>query len=64
MEKLPLTMVIHKRMDRMDTRLATMKEPLVHNPLEKNLGFFDFGKFTRANPKSDHAFDKIAALVT
>jgi len=62
MEKLPSTMVIHKRMDTMDTRLATMKEPLVHNPLEKNLGFFDFGKFTRANPESDHAFDKIAAL--
>jgi hypothetical protein len=40
-----------------------MKEPsLVHNPLEKNLGFFAFGKFTRANPKSDHTFDKIAAL--
>jgi hypothetical protein len=49
-------------MDTMDTRLATMKEPLVHNPLQKNLGFFDFGKFTRANPESDHAFDKIAAL--
>jgi hypothetical protein len=61
MEKLPSTMVIHKRMDT-DTRLATMKEPLVHNPLEKNLGFFDFGKFTRANPESDHAFDKITAL--
>jgi len=62
MEKLPSTMVIHKRMDTMDTRLATMKEPLVHNPLEKNLGFFDFGRFTRANPDCDHAFEKIAAL--
>ena len=49
-------------MDTMDTRLATMKEPLVHNPLEKNLGFFDFGKFTCANRESDHTFDKIAAL--
>ena len=39
-----------------------MKEPLVRNLLEKNLGFFDFGKFTRANPKSNHAFNKIAAL--
>ena len=62
MEKLPLTMVIHKRMDTMDTKLATMKEPLVHNPLEKNLGFFDFGRFTCANPDSDLAFKKIAAL--
>ena len=62
MEKLPSTVVVHKRMDTMDNRMANMKEQLVHNPLEKNLGFFEFGKFARANPNSDHAFEKIVNL--
>ena len=62
MERIPSTVVIHKRIDTMDTRMATMKDPLVHNPLEKNLGFFEFGKFAKANPHSDHAFEKIVTM--
>jgi hypothetical protein len=46
----------------MDTRMATMKEPLVHNPLEKNLGFVEFGRFAKANPQSDHAYEKIVTM--
>ena len=62
MERIPSTVVIHKRIDTMDTRMATMKEPLVHNPLEKNLGFFEFGKYAKANPQSEHAFEKIVTM--
>jgi hypothetical protein len=34
MEKLPASLVIHKRVDTMDTRLAQMKGQLANNPLE------------------------------
>jgi hypothetical protein len=45
MTKIPSTVVIHKIMDSMDTRLMRMKSKIVHNPLEQNLGLFDFGSY-------------------
>jgi hypothetical protein len=59
MEKLPSTIVIHKRVDTLDSRLAQMKGQLANNPLEKNLGFFDFGKYTLAPEDAAFAFVKI-----
>jgi hypothetical protein len=58
-EKLPSTVVIHKRVDTLDSRLAQMDGQLSNNPLEKNLGFFDFGKYTKAPESEDYAFVKI-----
>jgi hypothetical protein len=40
MEKTPSSLVIHKRVDTIDTRLAQWEGQLAANPLEKNLGFF------------------------
>jgi hypothetical protein len=59
MEKLPSTIVIHKRVDTLDSRLAQMEGPLANNPLERNLGFFDFGKYTIAPDSEDFAFVKV-----
>jgi hypothetical protein len=59
MEKLPSSVVIHKRVDTLDTRLAQMEGQLANNPLERNLGFFDFGKYTTAAEHEDFAFVKI-----
>jgi chemotaxis protein histidine kinase CheA len=59
MEKLPSTIVIHKRVDTLDSRLAQMEGELANNPLEKNLGFFDFGKYTTAPQDAAFAFVKI-----
>ena len=62
MEKLPSSLVIHKRVDTLDTRLAEMEGALVSNPLERNLGFYDFGKYTTAPGDANFAFEKIADL--
>jgi hypothetical protein len=59
MEKLPSTIVIHKRVNTLDSRLAQMKGQLANNPLEKNLGFFDFGKYTLAPNDTAFTFIKI-----
>jgi hypothetical protein len=53
---------IHKRVDTLDTRLTEMEGDLVSNPLEKNLGFYDFGKYTAAAGDADFAFEKINEL--
>jgi hypothetical protein len=59
MEKLPSSIVIHKRVDTMDTRLSQLDGPLADNPLEKNLGFFDFGKYTLAPDDANFAYVKV-----
>jgi hypothetical protein len=59
MTKIPSTVVIHKRMDSMDTRLMRMKGEIVHNPLEQNLGLFDFGSYHQADPNAPYAFERV-----
>jgi hypothetical protein len=39
-----------------------MEGDLVSNPLEQNLGFFEFGKYTTAPGDADYAFEKINDL--
>ena len=62
MEILPSSMVIHKRVATLDNRLAEMEGALVSNPLERNLGFYDFGRYTKAPGDADFAFEKINDL--
>jgi hypothetical protein len=59
MEKLPSMIVIHKRVDTLDSRLVQMKGQLANNPLKMNLGFFNFGKYTLAPDDAVFAFIKI-----
>jgi hypothetical protein len=57
--KLPSTLVIHKRVDTADTRFMETMTDLVHNPLERSLGIFDFGKYATADPTKEYAFVKL-----
>ena len=43
MEKLPSTLVIHRRTDGIDSRLAALETPVVPNPLEKYLRIHQYG---------------------
>jgi hypothetical protein len=59
MEKLLSTIVIHKRVDTLDSRLTQMEGELINNPLETNLGLFSFRKYTIAPDDAAFAFEKI-----
>jgi hypothetical protein len=59
MEGLPSSMVVHKRVATLDTRLAEMDGELVSNPFERNLGFYDFGRYTKVAEDADFAFEKL-----
>jgi hypothetical protein len=45
--------------DTADTRFMNATTELVHNPLEKSLGIFDFGKYAQADPTKEYAFIKV-----
>jgi hypothetical protein len=62
MDKLPLSLLTHKQVDSLDTRLAEMEGELASNPLERNLGFYNFGKHTMAPGDASFAFNKIGDL--
>jgi hypothetical protein len=59
LERIPSSVVIHKRLDSADTRFAQLENELIRNPLEQNLGFFDFGRFHKAAANADHAFVRV-----
>jgi hypothetical protein len=61
MERLPSSLVGHtKKVAPLDTTLAEMDgDLLVSNPLERNLGLQDFGRYTKAPGDVDFAFKKL-----
>ena len=63
LERLPSTIVIHKRLNSSDTRWMERITPLRDNPLEQNLGLFDFGKYCKAPNNAPYAFDKMENLL-
>lgn len=56
MEIIPSTIVLHKRMDGTDVRLASMDGPTSHSPIANDLGITTFGTYKRAASHHDHAF--------
>ncbi|CAJ1964161.1 unnamed protein product [Cylindrotheca closterium] len=62
MHKIPSTIILHKRVDTPDTRLANMRSPLAHSPLEMNLGLVDFGKYATTPTDTENAFEPIKDL--
>jgi len=64
MEKIPSTLGIRQYLDTSDTRLAALPTPLVQNPLEQNLGFYQYGKYVQAPDKSAFAFEKVEDLLS
>ena len=59
MERIPSTLVVHKQPDGADTCMASMRHPLVNNPVQKWLGAIDSGAYQPAAPTDNHAFVKI-----
>ena len=57
--KLPKTLVIHKHVDGVDSRWATLRHPFGLTPLHQSLRATGFGKFIRANPDQPWAFERI-----
>ena len=62
MEKIPSTLIVNKRVNSVDTRLAALEKPLVHNLLEQSLGFYQYGRYVQAPPESEFAFDRVEDL--
>ena len=54
---------MHKRVDSSDTRWVQQTATLQDNPLEHNLGFFDFGKYHKAANDAKYAFEKVGELM-
>jgi hypothetical protein len=64
LERIPSSVVVHKRVDSSDTRLLQQTTELKDNPLEHNLGFFDFGKYHKAAADdANFAFEKVGDLL-
>ena len=59
--KMPSTMVAHKRVDGVDTRLASVSGPLSNSPVVKELGLSQPGVY-RQSLKPGYAFDRVAQL--
>ena len=63
MERIPSTVILHKRLDSSDNRFRLSNVELENNPLENNLGVFDFGKYHQAALGEDHAFEPVRNLI-
>jgi RNase H-like domain found in reverse transcriptase/Integrase zinc binding domain/Reverse transcriptase (RNA-dependent DNA polymerase) len=62
MTKIPSTLILHKRLQEQDTRLAELERPLVHNPLEQAIGLHSFGRYVQAPDQTKFVFDKVEDL--
>jgi hypothetical protein len=63
LERILSSMVVHKQMDTCDTRWVQQHANLSFNPLEHNLGFFDFGRYHKVPDTAKYAFDKVDDLL-
>jgi hypothetical protein len=63
LEHIPSSVVVHKCMDTCDTRWVQQNANLMDNPLEHNLGFFDFGRYHKASDTAKYAFHKVGDLL-
>jgi hypothetical protein len=63
LERIPSSVVVHKCVDSSDTRLLQQTMELKDNPLEHNLGFFDFGEYHKAADDANFAFEKVGDLL-
>ena len=62
MEKLPSTLVLHKRTDGADSRFAAMHRDLSNTPLQKWLGIPRYGGFQQAADDPAWAFVPLASM--
>ena len=62
MEKLPSTLVIHKKANGADTRFTTVRGPFLHSPLEKWLDVLNQGTYQQAQGDARWAFEPVGDL--
>jgi hypothetical protein len=62
MEKIPSTLILHKRPDGADTSFASLRRPLADSPLQQWLGAVDNGKYQQAPALNNFAFDRVKDL--
>ena len=64
MELLPSTLILHRRTDGFDTRIAEIRAPFAQSPLVQRLGEADAGHYGRAqgDDELEWAFEKVADL--
>jgi hypothetical protein len=62
LEKIPSSIILHKRVDGIDTRLASIRQPLTHTPLANELGLIQFGRYEKAPDNANFAFVRIAEM--
>ena len=62
LERIPSSIVLHKRVDGIDTRLASIRQPLSHTPLSNELGLFQFGQYNKAPPNEKFAFVRVQEM--
>ena len=62
MENTPSTVVLHKYLDRSDTRFSTIKGPLLNNLLGKWLGVIRRGTYQAAYEDSRWAYEPVSGL--
>jgi hypothetical protein len=62
LEKIPSSIILHKRVDGIDTRLASIRQPLTHTPLVNELGLIQFGRYEKAPDNANFAFVRIAEM--
>ncbi|MCP4189906.1 MAG: hypothetical protein GY768_04685, partial [Planctomycetaceae bacterium] len=63
MELLPSLLQLHKHVNGVDTRLASINRPTSLHPLERTLGMVEFGAFAQADPTAPFAFCKTEDLL-
>eukprot|EP00957_Ditylum_brightwellii_P208021 15355524-Ditylum_brightwellii.AAC.1 len=59
LERIPNTLIIHRRTDGLDTRLRSMSGQYVANPLEQRLRVREPGTYRRANQREDFVYKKV-----
>ena len=62
MERIPSTLVLHKKPDGADTRFSTLYGNMVNSPLEKWLGVLKFGAYCKAPNDASWAFDRLDSM--
>jgi hypothetical protein len=61
LERIPSRLVLHKRIDGTDVRLASMTGPLSHMPAANEFGVRQYGSY-RASTNQEFAFEKIKEI--
>ena len=62
MEVIPTTLVLHRRSDRLDTWMASLRSPFATNPLEQWLRAILVGRYQQAPVAAAWSFELIANL--